>query len=156
VIQRQRAQPPQQRRIQARPGEPSNSPEFRPFASKLWLMTRLLGLPQVAADSVGSHRASSVQAECPGFSLALCRRPVPDRVNPSCQEGGAVASDLDSDVSGALISGNIAGRSSGPGETLPWSGLKPYTRRQGKGWMAGTGHRVPRVDARSTPRMHDQ
>jgi hypothetical protein len=42
------------------PGEPSISPEFRPFASKWRLVTRLLGLPPVLAECVPLSEAVQI------------------------------------------------------------------------------------------------
>jgi hypothetical protein len=55
------------------PGEPSNSPEFRPVASKWRLMTRLLGLPHHAKEPMHRDLELSTFAPRSGKSLPLQR-----------------------------------------------------------------------------------
>jgi hypothetical protein len=66
------------------------------------------------------------------------------RVDPNCQEGRAVASELDSDVSSALISGNVAVNPRGPVRgNLPLERTKALYSPAGKGvdgrdWSPGS------------------
>jgi hypothetical protein len=58
---------------------------------------------------------------------------MPDRAYLEWREAGAAASGQDSDGSGVLIPGNIAGQpSSRPGEALAWTGPRSYTPHEGE------------------------